>query len=97
LVEPESSACAGSGELTCDDDSGADKTSVIEYELAADAEVIIVIDGYDRDDEGLYTLHINACSDTDGGDDDGGDDDGGDDDGGGGGWGGGGGGGGWGG
>ena len=64
LFEPDTESTCGAdpGEIVCDDDSGEDTTSVIEYSLDAGEEIIIVIDGYYSTSEGLYTLAISECA-----------------------------------
>ena len=60
--DPAGATCSSSTELDCDDDGGgSDRTSVLEAEFFSDESYIIVVDGYDSGDSGLFALSINAC------------------------------------
>ena len=65
LYEPDGETCAGSGELDCDDDGAAGRTSALQTELAEGESIVVVVDGYDAGDSGLFALHVFECESTD--------------------------------
>ena len=62
LYDPNASVCSDSGEIACQDDADDDDTtSRLQATLDGGEQYIVVVDGYDDADGGLFTLSIMEC------------------------------------
>ena len=55
--------CSDVDVIECDDDDGSGTTSSLSYSATGGVSVLIVIDGYEDDDDGDYVLNIGLCPD----------------------------------